>query len=254
MSRTKCHCVMLGALLYAAAAPLQADIYAYVDSNGVRHITNNPNGDPRYKLVMRTPQYQQPASPPANTEQVALAGTIETADGRWQLIRPRNHSTITLTNPPRRGGQPFRVNEANRAQYAPVIQRAALRHGLDPHLVHAVISAESAYNPRAVSRAGAMGLMQLMPATAERFGVGNAFDPAANVDGGVRYLRWLLNHFDNNLTLALAGYNAGEGAVIRHGHQIPPYAETRTYVDRVMRFYNHYRGQALASQSPDASR
>lgn len=245
MQSRKCCCVVFGLALCSASLPLHADIYAYVDSNGVRHITNDPNGDSRYKLVMKTPQYKHAQAAEPSGDQVSLAGTIEANGRSWKLIRPRSATVNGIT----RGsaaGQPFRVNEARRREYAPVIDRVAARHGLDPHLVHAVISAESAYNPRAVSRAGAMGLMQLMPATAERFGVGNAFDPAANVNGGARYLRWLLNHFDNNLTLALAGYNAGENAVIRYNYQLPPYKETRTYVDRVMRFYNHYRGQAVS--------
>ena len=246
MSLTKRCCMVFGLALCAASAPLRADIYAYVDSNGIRHITNEPNGDPRYKLVMKTPQYKKTVPEAPAGDQVSLAGTIEANGRSWKLIRPRSDSLNSIARGNARSGQPFRVNEANRRQYAPLINRLAMQHGLDPHLIHAVISAESAYNPRAVSRAGAMGLMQLMPATAERFGVRNAFDPASNVSGGTRYLRWLLNHFDNNLTLALAGYNAGENAVIKYNYQIPPYRETRTYVDRVMRFYNHYRGQALS--------
>ena len=86
-----------------------------------------------------------------------------------------------------------------------------------------------------------MGLMQLMPATAERFGVKNPFDPEANIRGGATYLRWLLNFFKNDVRLALAGYNAGENAVIRHGRKIPPYKETQNYVKRVLQFYSYYR-------------
>ncbi len=128
----------------------------------------------------------------------------------------------------------------NRQQYSPYINNIARQHGLDPALMHAVISAESSYNPRAVSPAGARGLMQLMPATARRFGVTNSFDPIQNMTGGAKYLRWLLKHFDGNVDLALAGYNAGEGAVKKHGG-IPPYRETQTYVRRVRQFYNHFR-------------
>lgn len=237
----------------------RADIYIYVDSDGVQHITNDPNGDSRYQRVMATPEYQRPRSPsladPDSAQQAdtllsaaaAAQGAITTSRGGWQLIAPREgrqlrSATIATTS---RSGVPFRVNEVNRQQYAPHITRIAARHGVDPFLVHAVISAESAFNPNAVSPAGAMGFMQLMPATAERFGVSNAFDPIANIDAGVRYLRWLLNHFNNDVQLALAGYNAGENAVIRHGRQIPPYAETQTYVPRVLRFYHYYRQQAL---------
>ena len=117
----------------------------------------------------------------------------------------------------------------------------AARYRLDRHLVHAVIRAESAYNPEAVSRAGAVGLMQLMPATAERFGVKNRRDPADNLRGGMLYLRHLMLLFDD-IPLALAAYNAGEGAVSRYGNKIPPYKETQTYVRRVLSFYRQNRG------------
>jgi soluble lytic murein transglycosylase-like protein len=108
--------------------------------------------------------------------------------------------------------------------------------GLDPRLVHAVIQAESGYDPRAVSHKGAVGLMQLMPATAQRYGVRDRHDPAANVRGGSRFLKDLLHEFDD-LKLALAAYNAGPQAVRSHGNRIPPYPETRTFVERVLRLY-----------------
>ena len=113
------------------------------------------------------------------------------------------------------------------------MHEASERWGVSPALVHAVITAESNYDPEALSRAGAMGLMQLMPGTARRFGVADPWDPEQNVHGGVRYLRELLDRFQN-LKLALAAYNAGEGAVEQHGNQVPPYQETQTYVQRVM--------------------
>jgi len=110
---------------------------------------------------------------------------------------------------------------------------AARRHGVAPLLVRAVIRVESAGDPRAVSRKGAAGLMQLMPATATRYGVANRFDPAQNVEAGTRHLRELLDFFNQDLVLALAAYNAGEDAVLRYGRTVPPYAETRRYVARV---------------------
>ena len=113
-----------------------------------------------------------------------------------------------------------------------VILASARQHRLDPLLVRAVVLTESAGRPRARSPKGARGLMQLMPATAARFGVADLDDPAQNIDGGARYLRWLLDRFGGNVTLALAGYNAGEGAVDRYGG-IPPYRETHHYVRRV---------------------
>lgn len=124
-----------------------------------------------------------------------------------------------------------------------LILDTAREYQLDPALVHAVITAESGYDPEAVSRAGAVGLMQLMPATARRYGVRDRRDPAENLRGGVRYLHHLLNRFQT-LPLALAAYNAGETAVVKYGHQIPPYPETQTYVRKVL---NYYRSYQLAS-------
>lgn len=119
--------------------------------------------------------------------------------------------------------------------FGDLIHAAAERHGLNANLVAAVVAAESAFNPEAVSVKGARGLMQLMPATAERFGVTlqELFDPSRNLEAGVTYLAWLRQRFDNDLPRILAAYNAGEGAVDRHGG-IPPYRETRNYVRRVL--------------------
>jgi len=119
------------------------------------------------------------------------------------------------------------------------IDSAAARHNLNPDLVRAVIRAESNYRHDVVSHAGAMGLMQLMPRTAESLGVVNAFDIRQNIDGGTRYLRRMLDLFDNDLDLALAAYNAGQGAVRRHGG-VPPFAETQAYVPRVRQFMEEY--------------
>jgi soluble lytic murein transglycosylase-like protein len=105
-------------------------------------------------------------------------------------------------------------------------------------LLHAVIRAESGYNPEAVSPKGAAGLMQLMPATASRMGVRDRFDPQDNIEGGARYLSQLLDMFPSDIKLAVAAYNSGENAVKRHGNQIPPYSETQTYVDRVLNYYS----------------
>jgi soluble lytic murein transglycosylase-like protein len=113
---------------------------------------------------------------------------------------------------------------------------AARRHGLDPALVAAVVSVESGFRPEAVSRKGAQGLMQLMPGTAASLGVGDPFDPAQNLDGGARHLGQLLTVYGGDLTRALAAYNAGEGAVQRHGG-VPPYRETRAYVKKVLERY-----------------
>lgn len=128
----------------------------------------------------------------------------------------------------------------NTAAYSDEISAAARRHGVDEAIVRAIIHAESAFNPNALSRVGAQGLMQLMPATARRFGVTNAFDASQNIGGGVQYLAWLLKRFDGNLTLAAAGYNAGEGAVAKY-KGVPPYSETQRYVQRVALLADRYR-------------
>ena len=117
--------------------------------------------------------------------------------------------------------------------FEPLIRQHATQHGLQPDLVRAVIQVESAFNPRAVSPKGAMGLMQLMPATAAMFGVIDPFNPAENIRAGVSYLRQLLERYDHNEQLALAAYNAGPTAVERYGNKIPPYRETQRYVHRV---------------------
>ena len=108
---------------------------------------------------------------------------------------------------------------------------------MEPNLLRAVIVVESGFNSRAVSKRGAVGLMQLMPATATRFGVSNPYDPKQNVHGGARYLKFLIDRFGQDIRLALAAYNAGEEAVDRNGGQIPPFAETMAYVPRVLKIY-----------------
>jgi len=142
-----------------------------------------------------------------------------------------------------RGYVPARRPEnylANRRRYAPLIDRVARRLRLDRALVHAIVHVESAYDPRAVSRKGAVGLMQLMPATARRYGVRNRYDPRQNVYGGVRYLRDLLFQF-RNVVLALAAYNAGENAVLHARNRVPPFSETRRYVRKVLARYRELR-------------
>jgi soluble lytic murein transglycosylase-like protein len=140
-----------------------------------------------------------------------------------------------------RPGVDFNTLRLNTAAYSAEISAASRDYGVDEAIVRAIIHAESAFNPNALSRVGAQGLMQLMPATARRFGVGNAFDAAQNIRGGVQYLAFLLKRFNGDLSLAAAGYNAGEGAVDKY-KGVPPYSETQRYVQRVGLLAQRYRG------------
>jgi hypothetical protein len=192
------------AFAVSAASPAFADIFSFKDEKGVVHFTNIAGLDNRYKLVRKED------------------GTPINGAGQYN-------------------GKVFMPSQADIEKYANIIKTASKAYGVDASLVHAVISAESAYNAFAVSRTGAMGLMQLMPDTARRYGVQNMMDPTENIHGGVRYLRDLLALFKGRVDLAVAAYNAGENAVVRHGHKIPPYAETRHYVPKVLAFYKNFQ-------------
>lgn len=149
---------------------------------------------------------------------------------------------IASAPPETRAGE--RVNQQllkKAAQYDSIIEGAATTSRVEPELLRAIIVVESGFNPAAVSTKGARGLMQLMPVTAQAYGVTDASDPAQNVKAGARYLRDLLDRYGDDLTLALAAYNAGEGAVERFGKQIPPFRETRAYVPEVLRIYRALR-------------
>jgi len=132
---------------------------------------------------------------------------------------------------------------AKASQYDAIIEKAAISASVEPNLLRAVIVVESGFNSRAVSKRGAVGLMQLMPATAMRFGVSNPYDPRENVHAGARYLKFLIDRFGQDVRLALAAYNAGEEAVDRNGGQIPPFTETMAYVPRVLKIYQMLRDQ-----------
>jgi soluble lytic murein transglycosylase-like protein len=200
------HWIVCAAVALGLVAPAaMADMFTFRDENGVVHFTNIPNGDKRFKLLWKEPSNPAPAP---------------SSFGRASNWLP---------------------SEALIQQYSPMIERASLAYGVEKALVHAVISAESGYNPFAVSRTGATGIMQLMPDTAKRYGVKNRLDAAENISGGVRYLKDLLVMFNGNIELAVAAYNAGENAVIRYGNQIPPYAETKSYVPKVLGFYRKFQ-------------
>ncbi|MBA3487145.1 MAG: lytic transglycosylase domain-containing protein [Lysobacter sp.] len=196
-----------------ASAPsrrVQGEVYSYV-KDGVRHYTSKR---------------------PANVGRATAVRTIA-----YSYLE----SCFACSAKP---GVNFGNVRLNTAAYRDEIAAAAGRHGVDQAIVRAIIHAESAFNPNALSRVGAQGLMQLMPATARRFGVTNSFDAAQNIGGGVEYLAWLLKRFDGNLTLAAAGYNAGEGAVAKY-KGVPPYSETQRYVQRVGLLADRYRAAKL---------
>lgn len=178
-----------------------ADVFAFEDESGEVTLTNQPN-DSRYKLILKSPEVSTPALP-----------------------------VIANSLPPSASSMPFKA----------LVDEVAHTNNVEAALLHAVIATESNYITRAVSKKGAIGLMQLMPATAKRYGVKDIYDPAQNVQGGTRYLKDLLKLFDNNMRLTLAAYNAGETAVARFGNKVPPYPETREYVNKVMSLYNQYR-------------
>jgi soluble lytic murein transglycosylase-like protein len=155
--------------------------------------------------------------------------------------RPLDHRYVRIMvskRPASRSSTRFKPGD--RRQFDALVARTAHRYRLDSALIHAVITVESAYDAHAVSRVGAVGLMQLMPATARRYGVRNRRNPSENVDAGTRYLRDLLAQF-RSLSLALAAYNAGENAVAKYGNRIPPFPETQAYVRKVMGYYHAYR-------------
>ena len=180
----------------------------------------------------------------------AVLGFASTASADVYMYKDQS-GVLTFTNVPNHTGYRRVLRSATNplpryagASYDDLIVTASGRHSVDAHLIRAVIKTESDFNAGARSHKGAMGLMQLMPDTARLYNVVDAYDPAENVEGGVRHLRMLLDRYQNNLELSLAAYNAGSGAVEKH-RGIPPFAETREYVRRVLRFYNSYRGECL---------
>lgn len=152
--------------------------------------------------------------------------TDEPVGNQYQLVFRTSRKPVSI-----------REMEKNKKRFSPIIKRLSNKHNLDYDLIHALIRTESAYNPSVVSSKGAVGLMQLMPGTAKRYGVVDRRNPTENIRGGIEYFRDLLKQFNSDVRLALAAYNAGENAVIRYGNKIPPYPETQNYVAKVMAFY-----------------
>ena len=189
--------------------PLWADIYTYTAPDGTVSLSNVPTDD-RYMVLVAT------SNPPA--------GALRAAPAHMGRSTP-----------------------ARKATYDKIVDEVSRTSGVEGALLHAVISVESHYNPKALSPKGVTGLMQLMPQTAKRYGVADSYDPLQNLQGGARYLRDLLRMFDNNTSLALAAYNAGENAVKKHGNRIPPYRETLNYVPRVLDFYRRYQTRLPAA-------
>ncbi len=190
-------------------------IYKFVDNQGHTYYTNQPKNAYKYTDSDGSSYY---ADEPRNS----IYKTIF------------KFRTYTAKDFPRRT---LRQASSNKKRYAELIEQTANKYNIDPNLVHAVIQTESAYDAHAVSSAGAVGLMQLMPATARRFGVTDRNDPNQNLEGGIRYLKHLINLFEDNLRLAVAAYNAGENAVMKYGYAIPPYPETQNYVKQVLALY-----------------
>ena len=207
----------------ACAAPFaQANVYALVDDDGTVRLSNTPD-DPRYKLFLREPaEYKL-------KDRGEFRGMRNPGDYRLRAPGGRQTDKDLFENPAL-AAKPYQGE----------VVEAAKLHNLDPALVHAVIAAESNYNPNAVSHRGAVGLMQLMPDTARRYGLKEKElkTPQKNIRVGSQYLADLIAMFEGDLKLALASYNAGENAVLRHGRKIPPFAETQAYVPRVLRFYD----------------
>src|ERR1700678_3326266 len=174
------------------------------------------------------------------------------ADGlrHYTDVPDNNRYRLLILSPQERTASGDRYDAmllARAGQYDSIIEKAATSASVEPNLLRAVIVVESGFNSRAVSKRGAVGLMQLMPATATRFGVSNPYDPLQTVHAGARYLKFLIDSFGQDVRLALAAYNAGEDAVERNGGQIPPFAETQAYVPRVLRIYRMLAAQTTKS-------
>ncbi len=216
-------------LLVFTISVAKADVYGYADADGAVYLTDTP-------------------TQVSNSSQVDPSSQADTSMSNQQVyellaVSPPDPVNVAASAPVV-GVIEFdskAVISTKGLLYKDEVKVAAQDNGLETALLHAVIMTESNYNARAVSPKGARGLMQLMPFTAKRFGVSNAYDPGQNIQGGARYLSYLLKLFKNDFSLAIAAYNAGEDAVIQHGNKIPPYRETVNYVGKVMGIYKKLR-------------
>jgi len=215
------------ALVWLAPGPARAVEYRLAD-------------DPQFRLA-DDPQYRMASN---------LQDRV-VVDSRYPMARrvnpPAAGSSRRQAAPGKQTVPPAVAARASR--YRAAVRATAQAEGVEPELIHAVITAESGYDPSARSHKGAVGLMQLMPGTAAQYGVTNARDPTQNLNAGARHLRYLLDKFDNDMALALAAYNAGEQAVSLHGNRIPPYPETRAYVQRVLAYYHQHLLSTLLPRS-----
>jgi hypothetical protein len=248
--------------LGAGFGPVSAPLNAWAEDFTFRRIAVTPPQDGRRITVQIDPDEQArrlalpvPAAAPVRAEGDSPATPRAVSSNHawfWERVPPERAATegrflaamAALDQPPQGQAVPqpgLQTLSRIARDYNAQLLGATVGTRVSPALALAVIAVESAGRPAAVSRAGAQGLMQLIPATAERFGVRDAFDPAQNIRGGVAYLDWLLGEFDQDVVLALAGYNAGEGAV-RRNNGVPPFAETRDYVPRVLAAWSVARG------------
>ena len=216
---------ILSAWLLAAASPVLADIYYFIDENGRSHFSD-VRIDERYQLYMKErPRIDVTRSDGTRNEIVVSAANLP------ELREPPAATLADVR----------RVPAKLRNQYSQMISKVAKEQKLEPALLHAVVTVESFYNSQAVSPKGATGLMQLMPDTAKQYGTTDLLNPLQNLRAGAKYLRALLAKFGHNMELAIAAYNAGEGAVMKSGNKIPNYPETRAYVPKVLEYYERYR-------------
>ncbi len=227
----------------------QADIYKFIDADGRVYYTDERRNS-LYKKIIKTSPYRLKAREnyynKFKENYYGNAGKTYSLHSPYKStalhspyrFRNRNYTGYPTIYGSYGGYEGYGAPSPNKSRFSSMIADAAYRNHVDEKLVHAVIQTESAYNPSAVSRAGAVGLMQLMPDTARRYGVMNRSDPVQNIDGGTKYLKDLLSMFHYNLGLAVAAYNAGEGAVMKYNYSIPPYRETQNYVRQVLARYN----------------